>query len=217
LLKSHKYEEAMYNLASSDYCNPAQVLELFPDLAPKSLIIAARGASHTSNQSSANLENLSGDELQKAVAALMPYLLSYRNRIASGEIAIQCKHINEKSIESLSTLIDTAIVNGLLILPDNGALLQFLERANSVHFDFTSLKLERAGRYAELVALLKSSGRHRDAMQVLQKLSVSFDDLKNPPVGAAMELRGLPGAWAAIKYLTSLTPLDFDLVATHSK
>lgn len=206
----------MYNLASSDYCSPAQVLEPFPDLVPKSLIIAARGLSDSSSQPRTDFEKLSGDELQKAVAALMPYLLSYRNRIASGEIVVKCKHINEKSIESLSTLVDTAIVNGLLILPDNGALLQFLERANSVHFEFTAPKLERDGRYAELVALLKSSGRHRDAMQILRKLS-TFEGFTSPPVGAAMELRGRPGAWAAIKYLTSITPLDFDLVATHCK
>lgn len=38
-----------------------------------------------------------------------------------------------------------------------------------------------------------------------------------PPQGAAADLRGFPGAWAAVKYITKLGPTDAGLITAHAK
>jgi hypothetical protein len=38
-----------------------------------------------------------------------------------------------------------------------------------------------------------------------------------PPQGAAIELSGQPGIWAAIKLLSSMDPVDISLVASNAK
>jgi hypothetical protein len=121
------------------------------------------------------------------------------------------------SKQAFQVLIDTALLNAFLILPDNGALLQFLHRTNHVDFETGRSALESAGRYAELVELYRVHGKHRAALELLSKLSLSRSgSFEQSPQGAAAELKGPPGAWAAVKYLMSLDPPEFNLMAVNA-
>ena len=48
-------------------------------------------------------------------------------------------------------------------------------------------------------------------------LCLSPEELRRPPAGAAAELRGMPGVWAAVRYITALDPADPDLVSSHAE
>jgi hypothetical protein len=76
--------------------------------------------------------------------------------------------------------------------------------------------LRGAGRYAELAALFKYHGLHDSAMEVLRACSQSPDTLAPRATGAAADLRGLPGVWAAVRYMTHLTCAQAPLIRRHS-
>lgn len=107
----------------------------------------------------------------------------------------------------------------MLAVPDTGALLRFCA-SPSVATDLQEAKaaLEAAGRYSELVALLQQRGRHAEALQLLQLLSCHPARLSVPPSGAAADLQGLPGVWAAVKYVAACPPggLDSQVVDAHA-
>ena len=63
----------------------------------------------------------------------------------------------------------------------------------------------------------QGKGRHGAALDLLQTLSQSPSQLRVPPKGAAAELRGLPGVWAAVRYLSSPATRDLGLITTHAK
>ena len=205
----------MFNLGMSSYSDPLEILRSFPFLVPEAL--AQRTALGTSEL--AQFPS-SEQEMSKIVAILTPYLLSYRSRLAAGAVesgggAATAAHGFLSS--SVGVLIDTALLNAFLLLPDNGALLQFIQRVNDVDLETGSKALEKAGRYAELVALYKARLRHASALEVLEKLTLRPDTLPVAPKGAAVELTGLPGVWAAIQYLSSHEPRDFSLISSHAK
>lgn len=143
--------------------------------------------------------------------------------------------------------------------------------------------LAAAGRYSELVALLRARGCHDQALELLQSLSQAPQDLSVPPAGliskqflpgshlahhaslpvrasrgswqqhplsdgrhtvtgsfavercreglctvstscsvlsaagAAKDLAGLPGVWAAIKYIRAMGPAELDLIRHHAR
>jgi Vacuolar sorting protein 39 domain 1 len=214
LLSQQRYEEAMLNLGMSSYCDPLEILRSFPFLIPEALAQkTALGTSDLAQSPSTEAEK------SKIVAILTPYLLSYRSRLAAvavegGSTATAAHGFGSQSIGSL---IDTALLNAFLLLPDNGALLQFIQRANEVDLEAGSKALEKAGRYAELVALYKAHNRHAAALEVLETLILRPDTLQVAPKGAAIELTGLPGVWAAIQYLSSHEPRDFSLISSHAK
>lgn len=99
----------------------------------------------------------------------------------------------------LLCIIDSAMLSAMLIQPDTGALLRFLQHPNHIDVDHGCSALTNAGRYAELAALHHSCGRHEEGLTLLQTLSQSADTLVPPVSGSAAELRGLPGAWAAVR------------------
>ncbi|KAL4522617.1 hypothetical protein Ndes2526A_g01018 [Nannochloris sp. 'desiccata'] len=215
LLSEQRYEEAMLNLGMSSYSDPLEILRSFPFLVPETLAQkTALGTSELAQFPS------SEEEMSKIVAILTPYLLSYRSRLAAGAVeggatAATAAHVFGSP--SIGTLIDTALLNAFLLLPDNGALLQFIQRANDIDLETGSTALENAGRYAELVALYKAHNRHAAALEVLEKLILRPDTLQMGAKGAAIELTGLPGVWAAIQYLSSHEPRDFSLISSHAK
>lgn len=43
------------------------------------------------------------------------------------------------------------------------------------------------------------------------------EELEVPPAGAAAELVGLTGVWAAVKYLVSVGSQDMDLIQAHAQ
>lgn len=215
LLSEQRYEEGMLNLGMSPLCDPFEVLLSFPFLIPEGL--AQKAALGTSDL--AQMPPV--EEIPKVVSILTPYLLSYRSRLASGavnslEAASDAVGPTGRGVP-LKVLIDTALLKAFLVLPDNGALLQFVQRPNDVDIETGAMALHEAGRYAELIALYKSHGDYARALDILEKLTRSPDELKVKPRGAAIELTGLPGVWAAIQLVSSHEPRDFSLISTHSK
>jgi hypothetical protein len=63
----------------------------------------------------------------------------------------------------------------------------------------------------------QGKGRHDAALELLQALSQSPSQLRVAPKGAAAELLGLPGVWAAVRYLSSPEARDINLITTHAK
>lgn len=99
----------------------------------------------------------------------------------------------------------------------SGSLLRFVQRPNCVEMGAGEAALRAQGRYSELVSLYQSKGRHSAALSLLQTLSQAPQQLPAPPKGAASELSGLPGAWAAVRYLCQLQPAPLDLLTTHAR
>jgi hypothetical protein len=217
LLRARRFEDA---LAAFGQCRAARAVDLlrsFPFLVPGPLRghLAAAGGTHSGADAGAGADAVVLDledpeERARAAAALAPYLLSFRSRLAAeGALAARAP---------AAELVDTALLHALLAQPDAGALLQLLKRPNAVHLAAGEAALSAAGRYAELVALYKAHGRHAEALDLLQALSLSPGSLSAPPAGAAAELRGGPGVWAAVRYLvTAEEAVDFRLAAAHAR
>lgn len=68
-----------------------------------------------------------------------------------------------------------------------------------------------------LVAFLQGKGRHAAALDLLKKLALEPASLPVKPKGAAAELQGLPGIWAAVKYLSTLGAPEFALMSYHAR
>lgn len=54
-------------------------------------------------------------------------------------------------------------------------------------------------------ALYLSHGMHDIGLELLRLLSLEPEKLEYPPRGAASDLRGVTGVWAAVRYLSKLT------------
>ncbi|WIA17457.1 hypothetical protein OEZ85_014302 [Tetradesmus obliquus] len=93
--------------------------------------------------------------------------------------------------------------------------------------------LTAAGRYAELAALYQYNRRHAQGLALLQQLSQRPEGMLVPPSGAAADLKGLPGVWAAVsgaaadlkglpgvwaavRYLIGMQPQDLQLLVQHA-
>jgi hypothetical protein len=139
------------------------------------------------------------------VAALVPYLHSYRSRLAaaaagspgtspdgkaappeateSGGIAAVGEGKGggggERS-SSLRALVDTALTLALLRQPDGGALLRLLSRPNDVDVRVSEAALRAAGRYSELVALFQVRLHFGSAGPDLLNLGRSGPGLADP-------------------------------------
>jgi hypothetical protein len=179
-----------------------------------------------------SLEHADDDERLRAVATLTPYLLSYRSRMASSTAPLQAysggldHHDAEvsragnsfgSSDDMAAVLVDTALLRALLLLPDSGALLRFVQRPNSVDWVASEAALKEAGRYAELTCLYQQNSKHDLALDLIKALSTAPESLATAPQGAAAELKGCPGVWHAVKYLISMESPDFQLVSAHAK
>lgn len=221
LLSEHRYEEAMFHLTSTNLYSPIKLLQNFPFLVTPALLRAA-SVSQVVEAARQSSDHIPFEDVQKAVSILTPYLLSYRSRLSSGATTGGAMTGDDAqygiaSKQAFRVLIDTALLNAFLILPDNGALLQFLQRPNHVDFVAGRSALESAGRYAEMVQLYRVHDKHRAALELLKNLSLgSSGRLEKSPQGAAAELKGPPGAWAAVKYILSLDPPEFNLMAVNA-
>ncbi|GFR42239.1 hypothetical protein Agub_g3133, partial [Astrephomene gubernaculifera] len=104
----------------------------------------------------------------------------------------------------------------LTVLPDSGALLRFVQLANRVDLREGEQALSECGMYAELAALYKYNGCHEEGLELLRRLSQEPDSLPRKPRGAAADLPGLPGVWAAVRYLVSLTAQHAPVITRHA-
>jgi hypothetical protein len=215
LLRARRFEDALAAFGQCRAAGASDLLRSFPFLVPGPLRghLGAGGGTDGAADADADavvLDLEEPEERARAAAAIAPYLLSFRSRLAAeGALAARAP---------AAELVDTALLCALLAQPDAGALLQLLERPNAVHLAAGEAALSAAGRYAELVALYKAHGRHAEALDLLQALSLSPGSLSAPPAGAAAELRGGPGVWAAVRYLvTAEEAVDFRLAAAHAR
>ena len=166
------------------------------------------------------------------MAALLPYMLSFRGRLAAARRSSESGGGGEAAgagdapspppdtttTDALSVAVDTAILNAMLVGPDTGAALRFAGApGNRVSLPHGEASLRSAGRHAELVALLRGAGRHEDALDLLKALSTAPASLPVPPTGAAADLRGVTGAWAAARYLHTVGGARPDLVHAHAR
>ena len=67
----------------------------------------------------------------------------------------------------LLTLLDTAILKVLLLLPDTGSLLQFTQRKTYIDEQVGTRDVAIRGRYAELCSLYSHHKRHTEALDIL--------------------------------------------------
>jgi len=191
------YENGLLNLSTCCRNDTIRLLNFFEFLLPSSLRDDHSAAPH-----------LSELESQRLSSCVLPYLWSHRSRIVA----------EKASDENLLMLLDTAIFQCLLHGPDSGALFQFLQRRDvKVDYKTSKILLQQQGRYCELLELYKSQGHHSTAMDLLYKLSTASDTLVPAPVGASSELDGRPGAWAAVKYLSTITDPEPSLVKFHCR
>jgi len=161
LLREGRYEEGLVHLGMTTLSSPLEVLKHFNFLIPRRLLKEAGG---TSSGSDAGEIGAPPQDMQKTVSTLTPYLLSFRSRLLdddelTSEMKKKRTEGEQRCQRSMNILLDTALLNALLIMPDSGALLQFLQRPNCVDMETGTMLLEKEGRYAELVALLKVRGR----------------------------------------------------------
>ena len=75
------------------------------------------------------------------------------------------------------------LVQAMLVMSDTGALLRFVQRPNTICLDEGSQALRSAGRYSELIALLQGKGLHEAALQLLQALTQTPEELDVAPQG----------------------------------
>ncbi|PNH02814.1 Vam6/Vps39-like protein, partial [Tetrabaena socialis] len=102
-------------------------------------------------------------------------------------------------------VLDTAIVRIMVVMPDTGGLLRFVQLPNYVDLREGEQALAESGMYAELAALYKYNGCHDEGLELLHKLSQDPAALPRPARGAAADLPGLPGVWAAVRYMVSVS------------
>lgn len=147
-----EFNDALLHFSMDRRSDPLQLLLLLPSLSPAGLLeksLARAGESLPSGSEP------SGDDFSVAVATMLPYLLSARSRVASAAAGEQDPEaaFRPSTAGPLAVLLDMAILKSLLIMPDSGALLQFIERPNCIDFELGTRALREAGRYSELVAL----------------------------------------------------------------
>ena len=192
------YENGLLNLSTCCRNDTIRLLNFFDFLLPSSL--------RDEHYSAA--PRLSEEESRYLSSCVLPYLWSHRSRIVA----------ENASDNNLLMLLDTAIFQCLVHSPDSGALFQFLQRRDvKVDYKSSRILLQQQGRYFELLELYKSQGHHSTAMDLLYKLSTAADTLVPAPVGASSELEGRPGAWAAVKYLSTIADPEPSLVKFHCR
>ena len=104
-----------------------------------------------------------------------------------------------QNLEQIACVLDTALLKAMLLQPDSGALLRFVQGRNYVDLEEGEVALRGQGRYAELAALYQYGGHHAQGLELLRQLSQAPEELQVTPAGAAADLKGLPGVWAAVR------------------
>lgn len=147
-----EYNDALLHFSMDRRSDPLRLLSLLPSLSPAGLL--EESLARVGEPLPPGPEP-SGDAFCTAVATMLPYLLSARSRVASAVAGEQGPEaaFSPSSATPVAVLLDMAILKALLIMPDSGALLQFIERPNCIDFELGARALREAGRYSELVAL----------------------------------------------------------------
>eukprot|EP00210_Caulerpa_lentillifera_P001355 g1303.t1 len=154
---------------------------------------------------------------EEAESSLGDSTRSYYEVDGVGRTLSASKMLSRVKRNNLSVLVDTAIMKAMLVVPDSGALLQFVRGHNSIDLVEGENSLTQAGKYLELAYLFQSHGNHEVGMEILRKLSLEPEKLEVLPTGASSNLQGLTGVWAAVHYLSKLKEEDASVIRKHAK
>lgn len=155
LLQNAEYEDGMHNI-SMGAKDPVEVLVFLDFLLPQPLKEEGRHLlrdklGYGDEINSLGIVKRSENELQSLSGTILPYLWSYRSRLLSK---------NNKAVSIQTRLVDSAILNLMMLLPDDGSILRFLQGKNYVDYETSKFSLQNSGRYKELVTLYKVLARN---------------------------------------------------------
>ena len=198
------YTEAMTQFqAAGGAVVPTQVLALYPLLLP---------AEHPHARAPGEAQ-LQGARLAAAQAALLPYLASAREAAWQQRRAAAASSGDAGADHTLS-LLDTASVRVMLAVgADSEQLLRLLILPNAVDLPAGEALLSDAGKHTELVALYRSHGEHRRALELLRRLGRAASG------AAAASSTGTAspfGPRALVEYLLAMKPQDAPLLLEFS-
>ena len=223
------YAEAMSHFAAAKAA-PLDVLALFPALLPAEHA-AVRAAAAAGRRDALP----AGSRLAAAQSALLPFLLPAREaawrarraaRAPAPPYAARAPVAQQPPpSEDDVRCIDTACVSALVAAggePD--ALLRLLILPNAVDLAVGERVLTEAGRNTELVALLRSHGLHRRALELLSRLGAAAGanatpppPLSDPTADPTSSPAASPfGPKAVVEYLLALRPQDASLMLEFS-
>jgi hypothetical protein len=229
------YADALAHFRASAV-SPLEVLALFPGLLPHGHAAAAAAAA------AGRREPPGGVRLAAAQAALLPYLTAMRE---SAWRAARARRLAGNAAAAASSSASTAAPSApvglaapsdddlrcldtatLAVMVASGgeqdALLRLLILPNAVDLATGERVLADAGRNAEMVALYRSHGLHRRALELLARLgraaaassgdaSSAAEDGGSPSAaqsGAAAAAASPFGPKAVVEYLLALKPQD---------
>jgi hypothetical protein len=221
LFADGSFAEAMGHFSAAK-APPLDVLALLPNLLPAEHV-AVRAAAAAGRRDALP----SGPRLAAAQTALLPFLLpareaAWRARRASRtpQPAYARAPPTQPPSDDDLRCIDTAAVSVMVAAGgDPDALLRLLILPNAVDLAVGERVLTEAGRNAETVALLRSHGLHRRALELLARLgaAVAPQPLDDPTADPPSSPAASPfGPKAVVEYLLALRLQDASLMLEFS-
>eukprot|EP00123_Amoebidium_parasiticum_P004684 comp15977_c0_seq1/m.13392 comp15977_c0_seq1/g.13392 ORF comp15977_c0_seq1/g.13392 comp15977_c0_seq1/m.13392 type:complete len:878 (-) comp15977_c0_seq1:252-2885(-) len=190
LLEQHKFEEAM-NLFIQNDADPKMVIGYYPSLLPEEVKMSA--------QFPTTIANLSGEDLQNSIFALISFLSSKRDALDRAER--DGMPITDEIREN-RMVIDTYLLKCFVaVSPHN--LQKLLKRPNHCNISESEKCLKQNKRIKDLLTLYEYKGLHRKALVLLQEQS------SDP----SSELSGVQHS---VSYMQHLLPDNLDLVLEFS-
>ncbi|XP_026752559.2 vam6/Vps39-like protein isoform X1 [Galleria mellonella] len=156
LFDSKEYAQSMKEFIKLNI-DPAEVIELFPDLDSK-----------PGPESSKN-KKLKGKDLENALKALIDYLLALRANIGKNTSQVsgsQEEGGSQRNVTQQLELIDTTLLK--CYLQTNDAFVASLLRLNNCRLEEAEKTLLQHGKYSELIILYQTKGQHTKALQLLR-------------------------------------------------
>lgn len=193
LFNQKDYNGAMMQFQQSD-TDPRLILSLFPQVLPKGQCQMARREHPVDVQ----LDGADNSGLLKALVALIPYLNSIKislrqnrdnndlddDRKSNVHLSMSSKLLGRPAVRSVShqqgemplpVLIDTVLLKAFLITDDE-SVIPFLSQPNECDIEESEEILRFHSKNVERVTLLKTRGRHSQALHLLQKMGMNTSE-----------------------------------------
>ncbi|CAH0400093.1 unnamed protein product [Chilo suppressalis] len=154
------FDHAYYSQSMKEFIklntDPAEVIELFPDLSGKS-------------EGSKNKNKLKGKDLENALNALIEYLVDLRSMIGQNksEASTSQEQGSQRNVQQQLELIDTTLLK--CYLQTNDAFVAPLLRLNNCRLEEAEKTLLQHSKYSELIILYQTKGQHTKALQLLRE------------------------------------------------
>ncbi|KAI8432248.1 hypothetical protein MSG28_004689 [Choristoneura fumiferana] len=152
LFDNKQYAQAMDEFGKLN-TDPADVIKLFPEL---------------DNKPGGKNGKLKAEDLEKALNALVKYLLELRSRKSSASEASGSQDDpSQRNVMQQLELIDITLLKCYLQI--NDALIAPLLRLNNCRLEEAEKILVAHGKHSELVILYQTKGQHLKALQLLKE------------------------------------------------